>query len=992
MMYIKDPSATSSPVHVLIVEDERDCALLLQEALQQALKPACQVRHCATLSSAITTLQDYPAEVILLDLNLPDSLGLDTIRAMNSAAPEAAILVVTASGSDYLARLMLRGGAQDFLTKDEIDPATLRRAISYATERKRTENELRNSRSQIRQLEMSHSAILRATTAALASLRYDYSIVWKNEAMNQLCRTIGKPGESLEDLFENGPAFREYTRVARKRAKELQPFRTDLVLHGTDGQLISCELTLVPLDPAQTSAGYLATIIDVSDRARAENQREGLMRLTKRLAGVNTLLHLGKLLAQEAHTLFRHDAFWFSLYRDADRTVKHVYLEDTEEGETVPRQMKLDSSEIQLDYSPSFASGQPRLINRSSKEDSTANILRPFGYASRRSLSLLFAPIKWEGRVVGILSVQSYLKDRYNVSDLALIQTFADQCGVVMARLSAEDELRKQEALYRGIVQDQTELIGRVDQQGKLLFANRALSQCIWGTDEPPAGYPCLFDFVAPEERRRINLHLSMLSSASGVLELEHALLGPGGEPRRFVWTYRAITAEEAIVQYQIVGTDVTRLRLAESALARSEQRLELIVRQIPGILYTLDQDLRFTSLMGRGLHALAQNDGSEHHLIGKNLTDLLRRNQRDAIALEAHTLALEAGVTADYLLECNERQYQSRVEPLRRSDNTICGVVGVALDVTEQLNAEQEQRRLELELHEAERLAGIGRTMATIGHCMKNMLTGLNGAIFLVDRCCDSAPGENPMLMQAQDLLRRSTARITLLLLNMLDLSRERAANYSNVRVPDLIDEVLSVLRMSAAAEGVLVESVVAPEASEFQLDQDRLYRALLNLGLNALDALSAGGRLVLSARVTDGRELLDLYAAVDRFKAGAEEMIPVRAITQAGEIPKEPLLRIDVADNGSGMSAEVLEQLFQPFFSTKYSRGTGLGLAATLQFMESHNGHIFVRSRENFGTTFTLLLPTPAPAEKTTQETEEPGGELANTGHADDHFGGIA
>jgi PAS domain S-box-containing protein len=960
------------PFSALVVEDEPDYALIVQKCLEMGVEPTPQIRHAETLKQALRELSAAPADIILLDLNLPDSLGFDTVRALNTAAPSAAIIVITATGGEDIAKLMLRGGAQDFMTKDEIDARTLNRAIMYALERKRADNELRSSRSQVRQLQLSHDAILRATPAALASLRNDWSVVWANDSMKQLFDAVGRPGTSLRDLFTSDESFANYTASARARTAETLPDRRELVLALPDGKSCVCELNLVRLDPEETAAGYLATLVDVTDRAVAEEQRESLIRLAQGLSSVATEEQLGQVVAQECRRVFHHDAFWFSRYSATENSLRHYWVEDTAPGDKAPAVLTTNSQYDVLPHIPAFANGTARLLNRGNESQTAEqdHQLRPIGHVQRRSMSLMFAPIVWQGDVLGVISVQSYIQFRYNEPDLELLSGFADQCSTALVRIQAQGELQASEVLYRGIVQDQTEAIIRLTPDLVLTFCNRSFSRIV-GADATRLPGNNYLECLAPQDRKRLKVLLKLIRPDNQTIDVEHALVREGTEACRLIWTYRGIFDEQGqIAQYQAVGSDVTRLRIAESALARSEQRLELIVSQIPAFLYTTDEKLRFTSVLGRFAGFSSGLIDSEGEIVGKHVTDVLvARPDEQARIDEAHELSLHTGATTGYLFNSHGYYFQARVQPLRRSDSEIIGVVGIALDVTERVRNEEQQRRLQEELHSAEKLAVIGRAMASIGHCMKNMLTGLNGGMFLVDRCCDAADSVNPMLLQAQDLLRRSSSRISLLLLNMLDVSKERQANFLPTYIPELLDEVVAILRTSALAEGIEIYAHVDPDAKHFCLDSDRLYRALLNLGLNSLDAMSAKGRLALIAGMIQPGEVSRLFREIHE-KQNADEPMACRAITQLTHLPDSPMLRIDVADTGSGMDREVLDQLFEPFFSTKHSRGTGLGLSATLHFVQNHNGHILVQSELNRGTTFTLLLPNQANMAETSQD----------------------
>jgi len=259
------------------------------------------------------------------------------------------------------------------------------------------------------------------------------------------------------------------------------------------------------------------------------------------------------------------------------------------------------------------------------------------------------------------------------------------------------------------------------------------------------------------------------------------------------------------------------------------------------------------------------------------------------------------------------------------------------------------ERRRMQAELVARERLAAIGQAFASVAHCMKNVFTSLNGAIHLVD--AGLRMGEDDKVSAGMDVLWRSSTRLQMLLMEMLDFSKDREPLRREIDLKALFEEVVQMLSLIAAQTGVSIESVVEPGAEVFRLDVDRLLRALLNLGGNAIDAMPQGGQLRLRAYAW--REGSGGSGGGGGGGSGA------------GENPSEDLsafsagLGIEVSDTGLGSAEETIKRLFQPFFSTKGSRGTGLGLASVKQFVDSYGGRIEVHTRLGEGTTFRLLFP---------------------------------
>lgn len=178
---------------------------------------------------------------------------------------------------------------------------------------------------------------------------------------------------------------------------------------------------------------------EVAERKRAEGERESLRRLSQRLTVPLTVKEVGRIVAEESRRLFGHDAFALDLLDASTQKLSGIYYEDTPSGASEPEEVPILQANELTTRERDVLAGRSELINRDKEPTDVQTI--PFGYESRRSRSLMFVPICWEDRCIGILSVQSYTSDRYSERELEFLQTFADQCGGALARVRAEQEL-----------------------------------------------------------------------------------------------------------------------------------------------------------------------------------------------------------------------------------------------------------------------------------------------------------------------------------------------------------------------------------------------------------------------------------------------------------------------------------------------------------------------------------------------------------------------
>jgi len=253
--------------------------------------------------------------------------------------------------------------------------------------------------------------------------------------------------------------------------------------------------------------------------------------------------------------------------------------------------------------------------------------------------------------------------------------------------------------------------------------------------------------------------------------------------------------------------------------------------------------------------------------------------------------------------------------------NNEVMGSVAFFQDL-------REIKRLEKELVNSERLAAIGQTVAGLAHCIKNILHGFKGGSYLVDIGIDRDNTEK--LTKGWQMIQRNIARTSDLVLDLLSYSKDREPEYESCFPNAIADDVCELLKDLANDYDIEIVKDFSPDVGERVMDPRIIYRSLLNLASNAIDAC------IFDENVKDRHRVI------------------VTTTVEDGQF-----IRFDVTDNGAGMSDEVQSKLFTSFFSTKGAKGTGLGLLVTGKLIEEHQGTIGVSSEPGMGTTFVMRLP---------------------------------
>jgi len=374
---------------------------------------------------------------------------------------------------------------------------------------------------------------------------------------------------------------------------------------------------------------------------------------------------------------------------------------------------------------------------------------------------------------------------------------------------------------------------------------------------------------------------------------------------------------------------DSTEQHTMKDKLGAREKELSLIVEQIPAILWSTDSRIKIKNLKGAGLTALQLNP---EEFIEKHARNFILEIDESLSLLIQIDKALK-GEPSSIETENGEKVFQNHIEPQRDKDGNIVGVVAFSLDISE-------RKKMMLELIREERLAAIGGAMDSVAHCMKNLLTVMQGGMAVFQKAIEDKDIE--MSARAYYLLNKSSRRLHLVAMNMLDYSGLNGTIIEETDISKLFEEVILMLKHLSIGNISFVSSVESG-LEECRLDSQKLFRVLLNLGSNAIDAMPNGGRIRLNARRIN-RE--------DPYWSHACQMQP-------GLQSQTSLLMIELEDTGQGIPPHIYERIFSPFFSTKGSKGTGLGLASVKHFIDVVKGAITVDSNEGVGTIFRLFLP---------------------------------
>lgn len=501
-------------------------------------------------------------------------------------------------------------------------------------------------------------------------------------------------------------------------------------------------------------------------------------------------------------------------------------------------------------------------------------------------------------------------------------------------RKLAEERLRRNEARYRAIVEDQTELVARILPDGRLSFVNEAF--CRFFEIERDDVLGTLFSPAMPEDDRKIVAEaLAGLSPEQPLVSFERRVVLPDGRTRWLFTSQRALFDERGeLSEFQAVSRIIDKRKRAEEQLRENQEFLRLVIDTVPSPIFVKNRQGVFT-LVNK---AMAERYGcAPEELVGRKGRDF----NPDAGELARHRLediqVLETGrpvfIPQKTITNSKgkKRWYSNTKLPLPGKDQ----ILGVAVDITDRIEAEEERSRLEANIRTSQKMQALGTLAGGIAHDFNNMIYAILGFARLAMK--QAEPGSK--LASYLEQIQSAGLRSSQLVRQILAFSRQADQETAPVRLTPLIEEIGRM--MEAALPPDVNLRFTSTAKNDVALgDSGRLHQVLLNLCSNAAHAMRE--------RVGFIDVFLRQVRIDETDAAGIEGASTGR------------YLEIEVRDAGYGMDQATVERIFEPFFTTKKpGEGTGMGLSVVHGIVQSHGGFIRVESEPGRGSSFRVYLP---------------------------------
>ena len=968
-------------INVLLIEDNQDDAELLQRKLAKSVNRHFKVTPAKCLKDGLDKLSANSHDLILSDLGLPDSHGLDTVTQVLQMAPDIPLVVLSGYDDESVAIKAVQLGAQDYIVKGQMDGVQMERSLFYAIERFRLQRELEQHTEEIFKVQANLLKILDKNADAIIVVSKDKQILFINPAAESLFRCQKKELLNTPFIYP----------VEGGRTSEID-------IKHPHGEKTIAEMRVVDIDWEGTPA-YLASLRDITERRHAETliqqQKEFLTNTFESLTHPFYVVDVNDYTIQMANK-----AAQINRSSEAITCYAIVHNQDrpcSGEGNICPlEEVKRTKKPVVLEHTHRNAKGKNRSIDvhgyplfdaegnvvqmiesclditeRKQAEDALRESEEKFSKAFRSSPDMIVISTVKDGIFI---EVNDSFTETTGYTRKEVIGRSSDEMGIWVNK---EDRIRMIKFLKEQgkICQEEYQFRTKSGKTRTWLFSAEQINigneECLISitiditerkeTEEAlrfsDAAFKSIHESVIATDTNYAITHWNEISEQiygvkasqaigkklQNVIEIVEKY--PGENEERFnnldsngylheeqlhrtkygeVWvdvSVQTIGGTEKRYGWVILATAITQRKLAEEALKRSEEKYrELINTSIDGII-SMDQNMRII-IWNQGAEKILGY--KEKEILGKPVVTLTsEKNRKKAAKVLTRLLEAKENGNSNRLMEERLLKKNGKIVPVeislsKRKVEENYLITGIIRDITERKEAEEKLRQIDQMKSEF---------LSNVSHELRTPLQSIGGFAKLI------LEGKVPDVETQEEFLQiidRESQQLGILINSLLDMSRLESGRFQiNKRLLPLRDtfiDSIKIFHSLARDKDVSLGEDIPDTLPEIEVDAERLRQVIVNLMSNAIKFSDPGGSVTAKLETCTG-ELL-----------------------------------FQVKDRGIGIDKKAMSHIFERFYRAedKLARGgTGLGLFISKQIIEAHGGRIWAESKLGEGSTFSFTLP---------------------------------
>ena len=514
-------------------------------------------------------------------------------------------------------------------------------------------------------------------------------------------------------------------------------------------------------------------------------------------------------------------------------------------------------------------------------------------------------------------------------------------------RKLTEEALRKSEERFRGISHSMADWIWEVDKYGRYIFASGNVKEILGYEPEELIG-KTPFELMPEGSGKRIGAYLKKVASEKNpIVDLEHWTLTKEGDSIYLLTNGVPILNEKGeLYGYRGVDKDITENKQAEEERVRLATAIEQAAESV--VITDRDGTIQYVNPAFEFITGYCRQEA-----VGQNPRALKSGKHHNEFYADLWNTIASGKVWRGHFINKNKNgslyEEEATISPIKNTAGEIINFVAVKRDVTEEI-------KLEDKLRQAQKMEAIGTLAGGIAHDFNNILSAIIGYTELAEYEIPEGSKTREKLKEVLKAGRRAKDLVK----QILAFSRQGDQERKPLQISHIVKEALKLLRASLPTT-IEIRRNIEPDTGIIEADPTQIHQVLINLCTNAAHAMNNKGGV--------------LEVAIRNVEVGNEDIG-----LKYPNVPPGHYVLLTIRDTGHGMSAEVVERIFDPYFTTKEKgEGTGLGLAVVHGIVKSYGGVITVYSEIGKGSTFNIYLPA---IEKKVEEEKETV-EAIPTGH---------